>query len=168
MGILVNPQLAYGPRSSVLCLEICCNNALCIMNTSFQHRDVHKYTQCKDSLGQWSLTDFCIVSAHLFCSLLDVHVQRGTQLSSDHHLLVCNLHLEKLPGPTNMQDWEILPNKVGGPGEETCKKDVCRQHIVYFLRSLECTVDVEIVVVVRSSFCFICCSHMRTRKKSVW
>ena len=37
-----------------LLLQLCCNNALCIMNTFLQHRNVHKYTCCRDSLDQRS------------------------------------------------------------------------------------------------------------------
>jgi len=59
-----------------LLLQLWCNNALCIMNTFFQHRDMHKYTWCRDSLGQWPLIDFCIVSADLLHSVLDVRVKR--------------------------------------------------------------------------------------------
>ena len=59
-----------------LLLQLRCSNALCIMNTFFQHRDVHKDAWCKDSLGQRSLNDFCIVSADLFRSVLDVCVNR--------------------------------------------------------------------------------------------
>jgi len=36
-------------------LQLCCNNTLCIMNTFFQHRDLRRYTWCRDSLGQTSL-----------------------------------------------------------------------------------------------------------------
>jgi len=32
-------------------LQLCCNNALCIMNTCFQQRDLHNYICCKDSFG---------------------------------------------------------------------------------------------------------------------
>jgi len=46
-------------------LQFCCNNALRIMNTFFQHRDVHKYTWYKPSMEQKSIIDFCIVSADL-------------------------------------------------------------------------------------------------------
>jgi len=67
-----------------LLLQLCCNNALCIMNTFFQHRDVHKYTCCRYSMGQRSLIDFCIVSADLFRSVLDVRVKRSAELSTDH------------------------------------------------------------------------------------
>jgi len=44
-------------------LQLCCSNTLCIVDTSFQDRDVHKYYW---SLGQQSLSGFCIVSADLF------------------------------------------------------------------------------------------------------
>ena len=57
-------------------------------------------TCCRDSLGHRSVIDFCIVSTDLFRSVLDVGVKRGAELSTDHHLLVCNLHLEKPPGTT--------------------------------------------------------------------
>ena len=60
-----------------LLLQLCCNNALCIMNTFFQHRDLLKHTWCWDALDQWSLTDFCIVSADLSQSVLDVRVSLG-------------------------------------------------------------------------------------------
>jgi len=81
-------------------LQLYCNNALCIMNTFFQHRDVHKYNYCRDYLVQQSLTDLCIVSADSFRSVLDIRVKRHVELLTDHHLLVCNLHLLKLQGHT--------------------------------------------------------------------
>ena len=56
------------------------------MNTFFQHRDVHKYTWYRPSLRQKSLIDFCIVSADLFSDVLDVRVNRGAELSTDHQL----------------------------------------------------------------------------------
>jgi len=48
-----------------LMLQLCFNNALCIMNTFFQDRDLQKYIWCRHSLRQRSLIDFCIVSADL-------------------------------------------------------------------------------------------------------
>ena len=33
-------------------LQLCCSNRLCIMNTFFQHRDVHKYTWHRPSMAQ--------------------------------------------------------------------------------------------------------------------
>jgi len=100
-------------------LQLCCNNALCIMNTFFQHRDAYKCTWWRDSLGQRSLIDFCTVSADLFWSVMNVHVKRKetvdrSEPSTDHHLLVRNLHLEKAPGPiqtcrTSSRSYRIKP-----------------------------------------------------------
>ena len=70
-------------------LQLCCSNGLRIMNTFFQHRDAHKYTWYRPSLGQKSLIDFCIVSEDLFSDVLDVRAKRGAELSTDHHLVVC-------------------------------------------------------------------------------
>ena len=65
------------------------------MNTFFQHKDVHKYTWYRPSMGQKSLIDFCIVSTDLFSNVLDVRVKRGAELSTDHHLVVCSLRFLK-------------------------------------------------------------------------
>ena len=53
-------------------LLLCCNNGLCIMNTFFQHREVHKYRWYKFSKAQKSFIDFCIVSSDLFSKVLEV------------------------------------------------------------------------------------------------
>jgi len=91
-----------------LLLQLCCNNALCITNTSFQHKDMHKHTWCRDSLGQWSLFDLFIVAGDLFRSVLNVRVKRGAELSTDRHLLVSNLRLEKTKGPA-----PVAPKNLG-------------------------------------------------------
>jgi len=78
-----------------LLLQLCCNNALGIMNTISSNTDLHKYTWCRDSLGQRSLIDFCTVTADFFRSVLGILVKRGAELSMDHHLVVCKLRLEK-------------------------------------------------------------------------
>jgi len=76
-------------------LQLCCNNTLCIMNTFFQHRHLHKHTWCRDSLDQRSITDLSIFSKDLFQSAFDLNVKTGEELSSDHHLVGCNSRLEK-------------------------------------------------------------------------
>ena len=58
-------------------LQFCATNGLCIMNTFFQHKRIHKYTWYRDSLGQRSVIDFCIVSADLFSTVSDVRIKRG-------------------------------------------------------------------------------------------
>ena len=76
-------------------LQLCCSNGLRIMNTFFQHREVHKYKWYRPSMDQKSLVDFCIVSSNLFSGVLDVRVKRGAELSIDHHLVVRSLRLSK-------------------------------------------------------------------------
>ena len=41
-------------------LQFCCSNGLRIMNTFFQHREVHKYTWYRPSMDQKSLINFCV------------------------------------------------------------------------------------------------------------
>ena len=62
-------------------LQFCATNGLCIMNTFFQHKRIHKYTWYRDSLGQRSLIDFCIVSADLFSTVTDVRVKKAYRTS---------------------------------------------------------------------------------------
>ena len=76
-------------------LHLCCSNGLCIMNTFFQHRGVHKYTWYKPSMVRKSLIDFYIVLSDLFSEVLDVRVKRGIQLSTDYHFVVCSLQFSK-------------------------------------------------------------------------
>ena len=58
-------------------LQLCCSNGLCIVDTFFQHRDVHKYTWYRPSMAHKSLINFCIVSSDLVSEVLDVQVKRG-------------------------------------------------------------------------------------------
>ena len=76
-------------------LQLCYSNGLRIMNTFFQHGEVHKYKWYRPSMDQKSLIDFCIVSSDLFSDVLDVRVKQGAELSTDHHLVVCSLRLSK-------------------------------------------------------------------------
>ena len=72
-------------------LQFCATNGLGIINIFFQHKRIHKYTWYRDSLGQHSLIDFCIISADLFSTVSDDRVKRGAELSTDHHQVVCTL-----------------------------------------------------------------------------
>ena len=100
-------------------LQLGCSNGLRIMNTFFQHREVHKYTWYRPSMDQKSLIDFCIVSSDLFSDVLDIRVKRGAELSTDHHLVVCSLQLSK-PWPNKRSNrssvtyrikWEALEDE---------------------------------------------------------
>ena len=91
-------------------LQFCATNGLCIMNTFFQHKRIHKYTWYRDSLGQRSLIDFCIVSADLFSTVSDVRVKRGAELSTDHHLVE---NFETLEKTKEFSTTKNLSNQMG-------------------------------------------------------
>ncbi|CAF3749773.1 unnamed protein product [Rotaria sp. Silwood1] len=76
-------------------LDFCATSGLSIMNTFFQHKNIHKYTWYKTggSMAQRSLIDFVIVSQNLRRAVTDVRVKRGAELSTDHHLVVCILEI---------------------------------------------------------------------------
>ena len=100
-------------------LQFCATNGLCVMNTFFQHKRIHKYTWYRDSVGQRSLIDFCIVSADLFSTASDVRVKRAAELSTDHLLVVCTWKALKplkkrktfRPRKTYRIKWESLADK---------------------------------------------------------
>ena len=66
-----------------------------------------------------SIIDFCIVSADLFSSVVDVHVKRGVELSTNHHLVVCilrGLNHPRTRKPFRAQrpyriKWELLADR---------------------------------------------------------
>ena len=78
-------------RNGRCLLQFCTTNGLCIMNTFFRKKGIHKYTWYRDSVGQRSIINFCIVTADLFTSVVDVHVKIGAKLSTDHHVVACIL-----------------------------------------------------------------------------
>ena len=70
----------------------------------------------RPSMDQKCLIDFCIVSSDLLSDVLDVQVKRGSELLTDHHLVVCSLRLSK-PWPNRKSTrsfvtyrikWEVL------------------------------------------------------------
>jgi exonuclease III len=76
-------------------LDFCASSGLSMMNTFFQHKNIHKYTWYKtdDSTTQRSLIDFIMVSDNLRRAVADVRVKRGAELATDHHLVVCIVQL---------------------------------------------------------------------------
>jgi len=120
------------------------NSRLLSGNVQGSHKvETHKCTWYRDYSGQRSLIDFCMISADLFRSVLDVHVKRGAKLSTDHNLLICSLHLEKPPEPTQTCrtrrfyriEWEFLVDK--DIGKIFCRQRPCSKNFK------ECTADAE-------------------------
>ena len=89
-----------------------------------------KHFYSGDEPAQFAQAGVCIFVSPQLANCADEWIPCKEKGSTDHHLVVCNLHLENPPGPTQTQDQEILPNKVGGPGGQRCKKDFCGQRII--------------------------------------
>ena len=111
-GVIGRHGIAGANQNGQYLLQLCSSNGLSIMNTCF-HKDVHKYTWYRPSMGHNSLIDFCIVSTDLFSNVLDVREKRGAKLSTDHHLVVCSLRNKKSLSSrvTYRIKWETLEDK---------------------------------------------------------
>ncbi|KAK3517264.1 hypothetical protein QTP70_001756 [Hemibagrus guttatus] len=68
----------------------------------FKHKGAHQYTWYKDTLGRGSKIDLVVVSSDLRQHVLDARVKRGSELSTDHHLVVSWIHLQRR-----------MPNRLG-------------------------------------------------------
>lgn len=131
--------------SGELLLDFCANHALAIMNTFFEHRDLHKYTWYRDSLSQRSLIDFIMVSSDLKRRVMDVRVKRGAELSgADHHLVVASLRYSgREPARRRGQTvtrvrWEALQDRAV---QDRMASQVAEQYIA--LPGVEADVETE-------------------------
>ena len=95
-GVIARQRDSDINRNGKCLLQFCATNRLCIMNTFFWHKEIHKYAclmynNYRDLVGHCSIIDFCIVSVGLFSSVVDVHIKNGAELSTNHHLVACIL-----------------------------------------------------------------------------
>ena len=67
---------------------VCRNNAMNIGNTFFKHKTIHKKTWRSPDNTTQNEIDYICTSNKWRSSLRDVHVYRGTDIGSDHHLLI--------------------------------------------------------------------------------
>ena len=61
-------------------------NELIILNTFYQHKDIHKFTWESKGRDLRSIIDYFITRKVLRPGVADVKVVRGTEAGSDHYL----------------------------------------------------------------------------------
>ncbi|KAK3511457.1 hypothetical protein QTP70_009017 [Hemibagrus guttatus] len=61
----------------------------------FKHKGAHQYTWYQDTLGRRSMIDLVVVSSDLRLHVLDTQVKRGSELSTDHNLVVSWIRLRR-------------------------------------------------------------------------
>ncbi|NSM56166.1 RNA-directed DNA polymerase [Wolbachia endosymbiont of Atemnus politus] len=61
-------------------------NNLKIMNSQFKHKDIHRFTW--EARGYKSIIDYIISNMKMSEMIIDTRVFRGSEIDSDHHLLI--------------------------------------------------------------------------------
>ena len=118
LGNMVSGDLDVSKNGKCL-LQFCATNGLCIMNTFFEHKRIHKHTWYRDFLGQRSLIDFCIVWRICFLPCLMFVLKEGGVVNWSPPIVVCILKALKpltkrktfRPRNTYPVQWESLTDK---------------------------------------------------------
>lgn len=71
-------------------LDICLEKNLFVANTFFRHKKIHTYTWQKQELR--SMIDLVLVDERLKNNFVDTRVYRGTNVETDHYLVICQLY----------------------------------------------------------------------------
>lgn len=76
-------------ENGVCLLDICVEKELFVTNTTFGHKKIHMYTWQRHT--ERSTIDFVIVDERLRTKLKDTRVYRGTNVGSDHFLVITRI-----------------------------------------------------------------------------
>ena len=68
-------------------------NNMCIGNTYFNHKNIHKKTWRSPGGSTANEIDYISIDKRWRSAILDVCVYRGADIGSDHHLLITSLRL---------------------------------------------------------------------------
>ena len=72
-------------------LRFSAENEFSIMNTHFEHKEIHKFTWKCPGRGLQSIIDYFLVRADMRRDVNDVKVIRGAEIGSDHHLVLMKM-----------------------------------------------------------------------------
>ena len=107
-------------------LSLCSVHGLCITNTLFQLKDIHKNTWMHPRSKNWHLLDYILVRQR---DRRDVHVtrvKRGAELSTDHRLVVSEMALVIRP-PIRKRTGK--PKVCVGKLEDQTKRGIFQSHL---------------------------------------
>ena len=90
-------------------LELCSVNKLKIMNTFFNHKQIHKKTWTSPDGKTKNEIDYICISKRWASSIQDVRVKRRADIGSDHELVVSKikLKLKRIPKKASMRPYNI-------------------------------------------------------------
>ena len=71
-------------------IDICIFNNLKITNTSFKHKEIHKFTW--EASRHKSIIDYFITNMKISKAIQDIRVYRSNEISSDHYLLCAKVN----------------------------------------------------------------------------
>ncbi|XP_023309952.1 uncharacterized protein LOC111691409 [Anoplophora glabripennis] len=141
-------------NNGIRLLDFCLMHNLVITNTYFKHKDIHKYTREERSRGEKSIIDYILVQRSNMRRIVDVKVQRGPEIYSDHYLLAEKNIAEKFEGAIEQRiekDIEILNGNIEEIWNKfkdivietakqecgTCKKDNRKKQTVWWTEKIK-------------------------------
>ena len=78
-------------------VEFCAERGLCVDNTCYKNRSLHKYTRIakgQDKVEVKRIIDLVLVKKYMLCFVQDVRAVRGMGRSlSHHHVVLCYVRL---------------------------------------------------------------------------
>ena len=74
-------------------LRFCAMNDILVMNSWFQHKNIHKFTWVCPGRDLKSIIDYFVVRRDTWVRVKDVKVVRGADVSSDHYLLLMKMNM---------------------------------------------------------------------------
>ena len=76
-------------------LSFSAENVFKVLNTFYEHKEMHKYTWKCPGRGLKSIIDYFLVRNEMKRNVNNVKVGRGAEIGSDHHLVLVKVRLHK-------------------------------------------------------------------------
>ena len=81
--------------SGILLLSFSAENGFKVLNTFYEHKEIHKYTWKCPGRGLKLIIDYFLVRNEMKRNVNNVAVVRGAEIGSDHHLVLMKVRLHR-------------------------------------------------------------------------